>query len=215
MAKSEQQRQKKLAKKRTKDAVNRRALVQHRNEMASLQGQMKHAGRFPIHGCWINKTLLDDQRFGYIMVARAIGEGQLAMAALLIDGKCLGLKDAMGRTMSPSDLEGVIEDMGGYEAFTRVDASFAKKLADDSIAYAAAAGLSPHPDYRKVVGIWGDVDASQCDQQFEFGENGKYAFIAGPLDSQARQMAIIAQLAKTIGLDRFTYVPFLDDGSDR
>jgi hypothetical protein len=84
--------------------------------------------------------------------------------------------------------------------------STARKLVEEAVAYAATIGFQPHPDYRKARLIFGDIDASQCDEQFTFGKDGKPYFIGGPYDDMARCRQVINTLQRTCGEGNFHYL---------
>jgi hypothetical protein len=55
--------------------------------------------------------------------------------------------------------------------------------------------IDPHRDFAVIEKLFGDVDADSCDGMFEFGDEGKPAYILGPGDRLPRQLrAAIARL---------------------
>ena len=205
MAKSEQQRQKKLAKKRSKELRGRRELARRNQSMNSIAGQMQWASRYPVHTCLVSEESIGTSGMRSIYFARKVSDGRYAFMFILLDTHCLGVKDAGCRFCSLSDLETFIERGARNQTFVKRDPSFAKKLVDESIAYADSLGLSPHPDYRKVAPLWGDVDASQCHEEFAFGLDGKPSYFAGPYDDDARQNFIFRRLCETVGEGNFQF----------
>ena len=212
MSKTEQQRQKKLAKKRTKDVQKRKELA-HRNQvMASISGKMEWASRFPVHACYVSEEGAGSAGMRTVHLARKVGMGQLAFAFILLDTHCLGVKDAGARICTVSKFEEFLEGAAANQEFLAREPSYAKKLVDQSIAYAASLGLSPHPDYRKIAPIWGDIAGDRCTETFEFGFNGKPSYFAGPFDDAAKQRLIYASLCETVGEGNFHFT--LLDGSN-
>jgi len=205
MAKSEQQRQKKLAKKRSKDLRNRRELAQRNQAMNSIAGQMQWASRYSVHSCYVSDRILGDQGLGVIYLNRKLSDGRIAMMFLLIDALCLGVKDAGAKFCTESELEEIVDRSSSGAGLVSVDPSYARKLTEDAIAFAHSLGFVPHPDYRKVAPLWGDIDPSVCDQTFQFGVNGRPHFVGGPYDDDARQNFIFRRLCETVGEGNFDF----------
>jgi hypothetical protein len=205
MVKSEQQRQKKLAKKRSKDIRNRRQLAQQRQTMNSLAGQMQWASSAPIHSCFISDSIFDKTGMGVIFFTRQVSDGRIAMMFLLIDAHCLGVKDVGGRLCTPKEFEQVFERSQHKSTFTAAAPSRARKITEEAIAYAQSLGFAPHPDYRKVAPLWADVDATQCTETFQFGLDGKPSYFAGPHDDQGRQNLIYRKLRDSVGEGNFHF----------
>jgi hypothetical protein len=66
--------------------------------------------------------------------------------------------------------------------------------------------LRPHPDYHRAKRIFGDIDAGQSTDRFEFGKDGQPFFIAGPHDTAERCRMIVNTLVQKCGVDGFHYV---------
>lgn len=205
MAKSEQQHQKKLAKKRAKDKQKQRALAQRRQAMTSLSGQMQWASTFPIHRCYISDGIFGESGMGVIFLTRALSDGRIAMMFLLIDMHCLGVKDAGGQITTPAGFDRMFERSQAASRFSPADPSRARKLTEQAIAYAQSIGFPPHADYRKVAPLWGDIDAAACTEEFTFGLAGKPNYVAGPNDDAARQHLIVHRLRETVGEGNFNF----------
>ena len=80
-----------------------------------------------------------------------------------------------------------------------------RSLVEGAVHYARALGFAPHRDYRQAKRIFGDIDASECQQQFVYGKDGKPRFIAGPNDGAMRCQQIIDTLAARCGPDGFHF----------
>jgi hypothetical protein len=205
VAKSEQQRQKKLAKKRSKEIKQRRELAQKRQVMASLAGQMQWASSYPVHSCYIGDAVFSQSGLGVIFFTRTVADGRLAVMFLLIDTHCLGVKDAGGRLCTPGDFAQMLDKSQNADSYRPADPARARKLTEDAIAYAQSIGFSPHPDYRNVAPLWGDIDASACSEVFTFGVDGKPSYFAGPNDDMARQNLIFRTLCQSVGEGNFHF----------
>lgn len=204
MSKNEQQRQKKLAKKRAKELRGRRELVQKKQQLASLSGQMQAAAEGEVCGCYISAGVRTGM--GTVVIARRAPGGRVAIVFFLLDTFCLGVKNAGGRFGTLSDIEEMLGMMGQNEEMLPAAPPTARKLVEDAIEYANSLGLPPHPDYRRVAPIWGDIDASESDEEFTFGREGKPFYVAGPHDDAARQTLIMQRLQQAVGEGNFDFV---------
>jgi hypothetical protein len=203
VVRSEQKRQKKLAKQRSKEIKKRREVAQAKQRRASLAGRMEAAARGPVHECLVGCGVQGAEGMGHVTIARSLPSGRIAVAVFLIDALCLGVKDVFGREVSITEYRELTDRLDSMEELTKVPSSHARSLVESAIRYAESFGFAPHADYRKVAPIWGDIDASECDQVFEFGKNGRPVFMRGPGDSQEREWFIINRLAATVGAGNF------------
>jgi len=208
MAKTEQQRQRKLAKKKSKERLSQKVAAQRRQQMASLTGKMTAAANYPIHGCYISAACLDGRGMGPVMFVREKSPGQFVLAVFLIDSFCLGVKNAMAAYRSRSELTQVLEQMQEHGTFETVTPGVARGYVEAAIAYAASLGFKPHDDYRKIEPIWGTVEPEPIPEHYQFGKDGRPVFIAGPDDDEARQNMIFRTLAQTVGEENFDFTVF-------
>jgi hypothetical protein len=205
MAKSEQQRQKKLAKKRSKELRNQQQLARRNQAMKSVLGQMQWASRYPVHRCYVGQTIFGEQGIGSIYLTRKLNDGRLAFMFLLIDSHCLGVKDAGARFCTESQFDEFFERSVENNQLVAGEPSYAKKLTEQAIAYAASIGFSPHADYRRVSPLWGDIDAADCQVDFTFGLDGQPSYCSGPFEDEARQNFIFRRLCETVGEGNFHF----------
>jgi hypothetical protein len=202
----EQKRQKKLAKKRSKELRKKRELAQQKQRMTSLAGQMEAAAQGSIHECLISHSAFGSNGMATVLVARQMSGGRIGAAVFCVDMYCLGVKDVFGRVFSLQEYRQMVDHFEEAYPFEPVPASHARYLVEAAIRYAEGLGLPPHPDYRKVAPIWGDINADQCDVEFEFGLRGKPCYISGPNDDYSRQRIIIQQLTAAVGANNFDFV---------
>jgi hypothetical protein len=202
----EQKRQKKLAKKRSKEIRKKRELAQQKQRMASLAGQMQLAAQGSIHECLISQSAFDSTGMATVMLARQMSGGRIGVAVFCVDLFCLGVKDAFGRVCSLQEYREIVDKFGEADVLEPAPPSHARCLVEAATRYAERLGFAPHPDYRKVAPIWGDIDANQCDVEFEFGRNGKPCYVCGPRDDLSRQRLIMQQLAAAVGPDNFDVI---------
>ncbi len=212
MAKSEQQRQKQLAKKRAKEQRKQRELSRQKQQMASKSGQMLASIKYPIYACLASTTVgrptesdEEVQGMGTVIVARQLPGGSIAFVAFLIDAWCLGVKDLVIRQVTRSDFGDFVEKVRQNEPLGKVEPSYARKLTERAVEYAKSIGFQPAGDYSKASLIWGDVDPDACATEFVFGHEGKPYYFAGPHDDLAKQNRICNTLLRNVGKDNFHF----------
>lgn len=202
MVKSEQQRQKKLARKRAKEKESRQQLARAKQQMTSVAGQMQAGAHGEVYGCYRGKGL---NGLTTILLARRISGGRVAIASFLVDTYCLGAKDAFGRLGTPADFDEMQTQMSERQEMLPCAPGAARKFVESAVAYAHSLGFSPHPGYRKVAPIWGDIDPGQSDEEFTFGRNGRPLYFAGPREDKQRQNFIYNRLCQTVGEGNFDF----------
>jgi hypothetical protein len=210
MAISEQQRQKKLAKKKQK-----RSAVTVKKVTLSMKNAKPYAN-YPIHECLI-PTDLFSSGLGELVVTRRVPNGDIAMSSFVIDVFCLGVKDAMFVVLPESRYEHEVKAgmLGtGNREFERLHQSCAKSLLDGVVAYAKELGFAPHPDYKNAKDIFGNIDASVCPVKYTFGKNGKPFYMNGPYETPADMEKIINTLTKKCGVGGFEMLYRLADDED-
>jgi hypothetical protein len=209
MAISEQQRQKKLAKKKQK----RGATVK---KITPSMKKAKPYASYPIHECLIPNDLFISG-IGELVVTRRIPNGDIAMSAFVIDVFCLGVKDAMFMVLPESEYEHRIKgrmSATGDRGFEKLHQTCAKKLLDGMVDYAKELGFTPHPDYKNANEIFGNIDASVCPVKYAYGKEGKPFYMNGPYESPADIERIINALTKECGRGGFNTLLRLTDGMD-
>ncbi len=206
MAKSEQQRQRKLAKKKAKDREDRKAMIQRQQQLSSMAGQMAEAAKGEIDGCYIASACHNGTGIGSVLIVRRSASGQRTFAMFLVDAFCLGVKDSLGKTCSATQIADILEDLRLRDPIEAVEPGVARGYVEAAIEFAQSIGFAPHSDYRKVAPIWGDIQATDFPEKYTFGRNGRPAYIAGPYDDHTRQMLIINTLTKKIGVKNFDFV---------
>lgn len=144
---------------------------------------------------------------GTVWFRRQLADGRFAAAGVLIDGFCLGAKNAFHKIFERIEYPAVMESVlaGPDQTFERQHPAYARKLVEGAVAYARDLGFEPHPDYRLAQMIFGDVDASACPVKFTFGRDGKPLFMNGPNETPAMQRRILSQLERRCGPGGFEY----------
>lgn len=201
MAISEQQRQKKLAKKKKK-----RTLTVKKPTLSMKKA--KSYANCPIHECLIPTRLFDDG-IGELIVTRCAPGGNIAMSSFVMDVFCLGVKDAMFLVLPEGKYEHEIKTgmmRAGARTFEKIDLACAKKLLDGMVEYSQNLGFSPHPDYKNAKDLFGDIEADTCTVPYAYGKDGKPFYLNGPYESAADMQRIISTLTAKCGPDGFGYL---------
>lgn len=205
MAKSEQRRQNKLAKKQAKERRKHKEASRRQQLLASLAGKMTAAARGRIIYCGVTEDVRT-QGIGYVCIARQALMGEVAVALILVDTYCLGVKNALGTLRSASDAKAMIEDLQNQFELQTVSPGLARGLVEGAIGYARSIGFEPHADYRKVAPIWGDTQAESVAGQYEFGKDGKPFYVSGPFDDLNKQQFINKTLERTVGPGNYHFI---------
>jgi len=210
MAISEQQRQKKLAKKKQKRGTTVKKIT------LSMKKAKPYAS-YPLHECLIPDNLFTSG-LGELVVTRRIPNGEIAMSAFVIDVFCLGVKDAMFMVLPESEYEHKIKgrmSATGNRGFEKLHQTCAKKLLDGVVDYAKELGFDPHPDYKNAKEIFGIIDAGVCPVKYTYGKEGKPFYMSGPYESPADIQNIINTLTAKCGANGFkTMIRLTDDMND-
>ena len=202
---------KKLQKKRAKKAAKRKAIAAGKKTQGTLRGLVSSARSIglattsPIHECLIPQELFEGG-MGTVVVSRALPDGRIGASFFLLDVFCLGVKNAYFLALPREEYSYRLETIGFNETLTPVDPAYARKLVEETEAYARDLGFNSHPDYQVAKKIFADIDAAACPTGFTFGKDGKPFFIAGPNDTPKRVQKILDTLTKRCGPDGFHYM---------
>ena len=192
--------QKTLQKKRAKRELKRKQVRQGASGQPGVLSKAREwaaAVRAPIADVLVPDNLFK-AGIGTVWISRLLPDGRYAMAGILVDTYCLGVKNALFKIFEgaeyPAFLDRIRDGPGG--ALVRQEPAYARKLVEDAAAYARNLGFEPHPDYRIAGLIFGDIDPAECPVDFSFGLNGRPMYIEGPDDSPAMQRRILKQLGQ-------------------
>jgi hypothetical protein len=203
MAVDPRKRQKKLQRRAARQKAKHRALVREKSK--GFAAQLATAAGCPILHSSITPTTWTDG-LGWVCLSRELPNGSVALALFLVDRYCLGVKNIMAQIVSQFDYESsTVKQMREREAES-VPPSTARKLVEQAVEYARKLGFQPHPDYAKARHIFGDIDAGECKEEFEFGKDGKPLFITGPHDTPGRCQQIRNTLERSCGPGGYHYV---------
>jgi hypothetical protein len=198
-----------LASRRFKKAIRRKAQVAEKRRLEQLEGtlpaQVRRALAAPIRHCLLQDSLFE-QGIGTLIVARGVTTDQFALGSFLLDVYCLGIKDAMFRSVGAEELAYYLDTMAAGSPLTPVDPPYARKLLRDLAAWAGAIGFAPHPDFAAVEHVLADVSAEACDVVFQFGRDGKPCYLPGPSESASLIRRRLEQLRERLGEDGFDFM---------
>jgi hypothetical protein len=205
MSSKEQRRQKKLAKKRSKEIAKKREVAREKNYMKSFAGQMDLAIQGEILDCYLSNSLIDSEiKFGTAMIIRQMPQGRVACIRFLVDAMCQGVRDATESFVFKSEFRDTLEFYLDSEVFRVVNPSTARKFVEDAIEFGRDCGFEPTAKYAKRAPIWGDIDASECKTVFHFGDkDGKPVFISGPNERPEDVARIIETLEAKVGAGNY------------
>ena len=210
MALDPKKRQKKLVKRKAqrKEKV-KKLVVQQQHELAFQSNPVAFAARYPLHQCMSNLAVFAGG-MGTVVVSRTAPNGDIVMGMFLLDTFCLGVKSAIARVLPPYEYDEIISQVRQNELLQAVEPSYARKLVESAVEYAATLGFKPDSDYHKAKEIFGEIDASECTDQFTFGKLGKPFYVSGPLDSPLKRHQIVKTLEKNCGVGNFDFLSHAD-----
>jgi hypothetical protein len=138
-----------------------------------------------------------------VLVARHHRYDKVSVCGYLVDGHCLGVKNAIGpRVMEHQELPAFTRtyfaDFDGDPVPAPLE--LAQHLVFGAIEYAKDLGFKPHPDFASAAGHLGAWEGSS---DITFGRDGKPFYVQGPYDDPA---AVMQTLNRTVGRDNYDYM---------
>ncbi len=208
MSTTEQRRQKKLAKKKSKSNAKRKEMARQKNTLQSVAGQFREASSGAIDRCLVGDGIfVAGLGFGSVLISRRMKDGRVAVARFLVDGLCLGVKDVATFLLYPSDQKKLVEQIGHSENLLDSTPERARKIVESAVTFAAKFDIKPHADYAKVQPIWNGINADECTETFQFGdEEGKPRYVNGPHDSHLFQQQVLEKLRRHAGEGNYDFV---------
>lgn len=198
----------KRQKKQERHAAKRKS-KQHqlgKQKHTGLAERLTTAARYPVLHSWVTEDFWTEG-IGWVCLSRQLPNHFVAFAVFLVDRYCLGVKDVLADIVIQFEYERqIVRKMQSTFASREMKPADVRKLVESAVAYAESLGLHPHHDYFKVRQIFGDIDASQSAEQFEFGKDGKPFFVGGPNDTPERSLQIVKTLKRHCGPGGFEYL---------
>lgn len=206
-------RQKKLAKRKAQRKQKAKTLQIKQQERIEYEAhRIASAARYPIHQCFASAGIFAGG-MGTVVLSRLAPNGDIVAGIFLLDTFCLGVKNSFARSYHPYDYDEMISSIRQNELLQAVEPSYARKLVEESEAYARKLGFAPDADYKIAKDIFGDIDAGECADEFTFGKNGKPYYVAGPRDSPMRRQQILATLEKNCGAGNYDFMTAISNDS--
>lgn len=201
-----------IAHRRAAKAAHRKRLLKERRGAAptSLAERVRHLAHGKLHCCLMQQAL-PDTGISSVVLARDTDNGQVAMAAFLVDAFALGIKDVLFDVVEPSEFAAHIAFLNIGAPLTPVEPSYARKLLRAAAGYAASLGLRPYRGFAAIEGLFGDVRAEDCSETFEFGCEGKPLYLVGPGESTEQVIRRFGRLYEQLGPDGFDFAIPPDD----
>ena len=191
-----------MALKRARKAQRRKQVVAEKRRTealdAGLPARVLRAAEVPIQHCLLSADLFE-LGIGTVILARGVTRHHLAVGIFLLDVFCLGIKDAMFKSLEGDELAMYVEATNAGSPPVSLQPSDARKLLRDLAAWSQSIGFPPHRDFAAVERIFGDVSAAASDADFPFGHDGKPLYIPGPFESATVIRRRIEQLQKHLG----------------
>lgn len=164
---------------------------------------IKSSDKLPLAQCVINSDW-QESGLANILVTRRQGNGNLIMAAYLVDTGCLGLKSTFcNADLSPEKVASDLLPKQYPDRNSRsLEIDHAQEIIFGAIGYAAKLGFDPDPDFNLSRYVLGP-EILPHHRNIRFGgKDGKPFYVAGPNDDAPR---VIQKLTERLGKDNFDF----------
>jgi hypothetical protein len=188
--------QKRIAKHKAKRAAKRTFLSRATSQDPNVR--LQGAAKWRVVQA-LEANELFDTGMGHMVIAREDTEGRLVFAFFLVDGYCLGVKDAFWRTGTREEFQEMIRRTEKAETMSPITPERLAKIIEGAVDYARALGFSPHPDFGHASMLLAGIDSSNCSDPISFGREGKPFYLQGPYDSPAMATAIARRVEAAAG----------------
>lgn len=165
--------------------------------------------RCPVYEAAHTSTLFE-KGIGHVLLSRRVDNAKIAFSVFLVDVYCLGAKNAFFKEESNTKYEEIKQHLFRNDPIKRISSYCARKLVEESVAYAGKIGFSPHKDYTKAKRIFGDIDTEECKSEFAFGKDGKPFYISGPNETKEEANEIVSILESNCGSGNYHYIVHID-----
>ncbi len=202
-------------------AVTRSSARKKPRSGSEAQMSLRASGSWALHEVLLTKNWREMEEIIQILVARRAPTGQIAVAVLLVDLACLGIKRVIVDlyTSRIDYEEGIRYYISDSQEMVSADLNLVAKIIEEGYYYALDLGFQPDPDLEDALLVIGEADPGACAETIPLGgEDGKPLFIAGPHDNA---QAIMDKLTRKLGPEGFNYLvpiggddPFFLDADD-
>lgn len=148
-------------------------------------------------------TRMDDAPVVFVAVFRQRRADTLEVGCFVVHTGCLGIKDAWYETNEPELAE--FKEHYFRDGYLEKSAAWGRHFVESAAAYAQQLGFRPHRDYKKAARVFGGIKASDCDETFGFGREGKPFYFQGPGEDNETARKIINQLHRKCGEGGYHY----------
>jgi hypothetical protein len=186
------------------------ARKRQREKSGAMIWQMAQAANGPIHECLVPGNLFE-LGIGNLAFSRRLPDGNITLAMFLLDVFCLGVKNAFFVTVAKGEYDQRMRGWPPPERPQPMPPACFRKLVEGGVAYARELGFNPHVDYDVARQIFGNVEASTCPTQFEYGHAGKPLYCSGPNETPSEAWAIVEQLKRRLGEGNFEFLIGLEE----
>ncbi len=204
-------------------SMRRRQLKALRRKKKRLLQMVPKAGGFHnlspdrYAGCRILDALITDSIFdhgsGNAVLARATRSGEVAVSAFLVDVFCLGVKEAFFAVMRRPDYGMRLKPMllrAFKGEWQEIAPQCLRKLVEGAVAYAEALSFPPPEEYHIAARLFGELDPSDCSEEFLFGRAGRPCYVQGPGDDEETVYRVLKKLQERCGEGGFDYYVVID-----
>ncbi|WP_313950444.1 hypothetical protein [Accumulibacter sp.] len=143
---------------------------------------------------------------GMLALARALPNGDMALAAFVVDVYCLGVKKARFSVVSADEWAAFVQPFD----FEAIDPGCLRKLIEGAVDYARDLGFPPHAEYAAAAALFGNIDAAACAQRYTYGKDDKPLYVSGAEDTPAQSQHILETLTSRLGAKGFHFLTAVD-----
>lgn len=177
MALDPKKRQKQLLKKASKRKEKKLKIIPPKYNKTP-----DNVADLPIHECLVPKDLFE-VGIGNIVFSRKMSSEEIVLSSFLIDTCYKGVAITYSGQFTKMHYESVTNKK--HPTLMSVTPSYVRKLVEGAVEFARKSGVEPHKDYAKTSKIFGNIDASECKEDFEFGKDGKPYIVPERYDSNS------------------------------
>ncbi len=167
-------------------------------------GGMAIAARWPVHEALVSRGWAEVNALATVLIARrSPNSGKVAVASLLVDLACLGVKGAQVRLhKSVAEYQsGLRAHIVSRQVMEPISFDLAAKIVLTGLDYAADLGFKPDPVFAQAAPLLDGADPNADPTPVHTGgPEGKPFFINGPYDNVEK---VIDQLTRAVGAGNF------------
>ncbi|WP_291991828.1 hypothetical protein [Candidatus Accumulibacter sp. ACC003] len=158
------------------------------------------AALLPIHAALVTRDLFA-KGIGMVVLARALANGDVALAAFIVDVYCLGVKSARFSVVSPDQWAALVQPFDLED----LDPACLRQLIEGAVAYARDLGFAAPAEYAAAAALFGNIDAAACPRHYTYGKDGKPLYVSGAEDTPAQSQHILETLSRRLGAQGFHF----------